>query len=556
MTTPPPLVDRIVLANRIHLEFTPPPTSTTGNHRKRRVRTKPLPNAVAFSADRVVAVGTKTDILELRTRGTDVLQLRGATLTPGLVDSHTHFFYWALGESLLVDVSPCTSLDSTLRTIATRAQHRRIGPWVVAHGFDHNRWKSPPPQAADLDRILPDIPVLVHSRDHHTVWLNSAGLRAARLDRNTPDPPGGNLERNATGELTGLIRETAIELLPDPVRLLAGENTPAAHRVIDRALYRAYERAWAHGITAVHSMDDGLSLTHLQRHHARGALGLRVVHAIPLAELPAARRLGLRSGLGDRWLRLGGVKIFSDGALGSQTAYMFDAYPGRPGYCGVPVISGDPLRAAVAEAVAAGWCVWIHAIGDRAVKETVDALVSTRRDSGASLPMPHRIEHAQCVRPADARRMARAGIIASVQPCHIPGDIATAQRHWPRAQRNAYPFRRLLDAGAILAAGSDIPVESIDPRRSLHGAVCRTDESGQPAGGWVATERLSVSETLWAFTRGAAASVGLSEPAGTLRPGAAADATVWDDDPLAAAPGELLQLGLRGAIVAGSVHAQ
>ena len=359
--------------------------------------------------------------------------------------------------------------------------------------------------------------------------------------------------RDGRGRLTGIVQETAIATLPDLLNEFAKRTDRKALAAIDRALEAAYATAWSLGIVGVCSVDEAASLRHLQRHHREGRLGIRFVHAIPLANLRRAAELGLCTGLGDDWLRVGAVKIFSDGALGSQTAYMFDAYPGRPGLPrSCRCLRGDALKETVVAAARRGWAVWVHAIGDRAVHDAIAAIGAARRVE--LTPLHHRIEHVQCIRPADVRRMARLGIAASVQPCHLMGDIATAERHWPRARRNTYAFRRLLDAGVTLAAGSDVPIESIDPRRSFFGAVCRTDEKGEPAGGWFAAQKVTAEEVLRAFTIGAAASVGRCLPAGTIAPGAPADLTIWGEDPLSAAPEALRDVPIAGCVVGGQVH--
>ena len=461
-----------------------------------------------------------------RTRTVD---LRPLVLTPGLVDSHTHLFYWALQRALVVDVSGLRSPDETLIAIRRGGRTKRIGEWTVARGFDQNLWGGDFPTATDLDRAIRDRPVVVHSRDGHSAWLNTRGLRAAGVTPRRPDPPGGRFLRDSRGRPSGVVQEAALDLLPDPVADFARRTDARALAVVDAALDDAYRIARQHGLVGVHSMDDAPSLNHLQRQHRDGRLGLRIVHAIQLAQLDRALALGLRTGLGDEWLRLGAVKIFSDGALGSQTALMFDDYPGRAGYVGVGNVAGEALAQAAVKAARHGWALWIHAIGDRAVHEAVVALRAARRVE--ECPLPHRIEHAQCLRPADVRRMAHAGITASMQPCHLLGDIATADRQWPKARRNAYAFRALLDAGVTLAFGSDAPIESLDPRRSFFGAVARTDEAGQPDGGWFAQQRLTIGETLHAFTRGAAASLGLPAPYGDIAVGAPADLTLWRDDP-------------------------
>jgi predicted amidohydrolase YtcJ len=491
-------------------------------------------------------------VLRARTRGTRVIDLKDAVLTPGLVDCHTHFFYWALQRSLVIDVSHAHSLEAALAILRREAPRKRMGDWVIGVGFDHNRWGNEFPTANDLDRAIPDVPAIVRSRDVHSAWLNSVALRRLGLNRGTADPPGGRYLRDARGELTGVAQDVAMELLPNPERELAQRTDAAAARLIERALLSAQEATWALGVTGVHAMDDGPSLTHLLRLRAAERLGLRVLHAVQLADFERASHVGLRSGFGDEWLRVGGIKIFADGALGSQTALMFTPYPGRPGFCGVPVIAGEELSATVARVADHGWSVCVHAIGDRAVHEAVTAIAAAGPARGGVLP--HRIEHAQCVRPVDVRRMARAGIVASVQPCHVLGDINTAEKHWPRAQRHAYPLRQLWAAGVTLAGGSDVPVESIDPRRSLFGAVVRTDEGGYPEGGWFPDQKLTIEEALRIFTQGAAVAAGKPAESATVSVGAVADLTVWADDPVEVSSEALLKVGIRGCVVGGQVH--
>lgn len=512
----------------------------------------PWAEAIAIADGRVLALGSRRRMLRDRRRATRVLDLRDAVVTPGLVDCHTHFFYWALGNALVIDVTALSSLNAVLQRIHKLAPTRRAGEWTIVRGFDYNRWGRGLPCAADLDAVVKDHPVIAHSRDGHTAWLNSAALRRAGITRRTPDPKGGRYVRDARGNPTGIVQELAIDLLPNPLRELARRTDADAQRIIDRALRAAYRTAWACGIVGVHSMDDCASLAQLARHHTERWLGIRVVHAVNLPDFEHALELGLRSGLGDDWFRVGGLKVYADGALGSQTAYMFKPYPGQKHFFGVAAIAADQLQEVAVRAARHGWALWIHAIGDRAVHESIVAIDAARQ--AATPPIPNRIEHAQCVRPADVRWMARAGIIGSVQPCHILCDIPIADRHWPTARKHAFPLRSLLNAGVTLAAGSDVPIESIDPRRSLFGATARMSETGQPASGWFPEQRISRLAALRSFTRGAAASLGAPLPAGTLAPGARADLTIWAEDPLRVAPRDLLHIGIRGCVVAGQVH--
>lgn len=514
-------------------------------------------HALAIRGGRIVAAGTKRSVVRLRGQRTRMIDLgETGAVTPGLIDAHTHFYYWALGRALTIDVSADRTLDATLARIGRESRTKSVGEWVVARGFDCNDWPGGWPNAADLDRIVPGRPVMVRSKDGHVAWLNSAGMQRIGLRATTADPPGGRYLRRESGEPSGIVMESAVDLLPNPLADLGLSTRPRDRAQVDRAMQAGYAEARRLGLTGVHALDDAPSLRTFQRHRGTGALGLRITHSIPLAQLGAVGRLGMSSDLGDEWLRVAAIKIFADGTLGSQTALMFDPYPealaaGRTDH-GVAVVAGEELRATVAQAASQGWACWIHAIGDRAVSEAIDALAAARRVEPR--PLFHRIEHTQCIRPADVRRMARARIAASVQPCHILGDIRTADRHWPRARRNAYPFRRLLDAGICLPLGSDAPVESIDPRRSFFAAVCRTDEAGAPRGGWFADQKLTAAEVLRGFTAAPAESIGTTNPAAALVPGAVADLTLWYDDPLRCRPEALRECRITGVVLDGRAY--
>lgn len=508
--------------------------------------------AVAWNEGRIVAVGTRAVSAWEQTlpkRKIGVLDLPHAVITPGLVDAHTHFGYWAVFRNRVIDLSLAGSVDEALARVQREARKKHLGGWVLGSGFDHNRWTAAALHAKVLDRAVADRPVMLKSRDYHSAWLNSQALRAVGITAKTPDPAGGVIRRDDRGRPTGLLHETAVNLLPDPVRQFLARTDRAACREIDAILSAAYRYAHSLGITGVHVMDDAPSLYHFQRQAQEKTLRLRVVHAIPLKVLDQAIALGLRSGLGDAFVRIGGVKMFVDGALGSQTAYMFDDYPGRSGYCGVPVLAGAELKEAVTRAARHGLASWIHAIGDRAVHEAVTAIAAAARAEAP--PLPHRVEHVQCARAADIRKMAKHGIIASVQPCHLPGDITTAQRYWPRAQRNAYAFARMREAGVVMAAGSDVPVETLDPRVGLFGAVTRQSLDGVPADGWIPAQRIDARATLEAYTRGAAAAGGQVHGPGCIAEGVPADLTVWLEDPLNSQPNQLRNIPIAGSVVAG-----
>lgn len=510
--------------------------------------------AMLTRAGRVVALGSRRQVERWKRSGARTVDARDALISPGLIDSHTHLLYWALNERLVVDLRDVRAPRELAIAFRSRrgARPGDHAAWLVGARLSAQVFGGRFPTAAELDAVVADQPLYIRSRDGHTVCLNSAGVRAAGITRRSVAPAGGRVEMDERGLPTGVLFERATDLAPDPIQAIALRADAASRALVNEALDKACARLRGLGFVGVHTMDGPESLRALQRRvanppDARGRI--RVTHAIPLAGLEQAERLGLVAGLGNEWLRLGAVKIFADGALGSRTALMFDSYPGTDDDYGQAVVAGAALIEAVTRAAAAGWPVWIHAIGDRAVSDALDAIAAARRIEAARLP--HRIEHAQCVRWRDIGRMARLGVIASMQPCHLPGDIAAADAAWPRARRNAYPFRAMLDRGVALAFGSDMPIEAPDLWRGLWGAAARSPwGAADPAAGWFPGQRLTVREALDAYTRGAALSVG-DRDRGVLRPGAWADVTIWPSDPRGCRPQQMAGLAPRGSAVGG-----
>jgi predicted amidohydrolase YtcJ len=497
---------------------------------------------------------------------------------PAFTDAHTHFHSWACRPDV-ADLVGVSSLDGVLRLLSRAARERRPGEWVIARGFDKNQWQREPhaetrrgevtgvdalPCAADLDAVTGTVPARIESRDGHTVWVNTAALKLAGITPRTRAPAGGMIVRDARGRPTGILQENAIGLLPDV-------QTALTDAQIERALLAGIRQAHRYGITCVHSVEGREAMRWFQRLHSDGKLGLRIRFAMPAEHLDHAIALGLTAGLGDDMLRICGVKAFADGALGSQTAYMFDPYPTRHGYRGVPVTIGRALRELVCKASRAGLPCWVHAIGDRANHEVLDVFAAARR--AEPRPLAHRIEHAQCVRPADARRMGRLGIIASMQPCHIVGDIDTAERHWSNVLRWTYPVRSLLNAGVTLAFGSDVPVETIDPIIGLHAAVNRQTLDRRPPSGWPLTndaalplsdakrrsfvkgwhmhQAIGVRDALHAYTAGGAVAAGDGDRLGRIAPGMLADFVLLSDDPLQIPRERLLDLRVVATVCNG-----
>jgi len=501
--------------------------------------------ALALLRDRIIGVGEDCELEPLRGPRTRVIDLQGRLALPGFTDSHVHL--GALAKRLSqIRLESAATLAQALRLVAARARRQPPGTWIVGAGFDKNRWGDAFPTRADLDGAAPKHPVALRSRDGHTLWVNTLALTTCGISARTPDPSGGLIARDERGRPTGILHETATALIPN---LRGFDEPPAAAE----ALVAAQRVLLRQGVTSVHLMEETPIFEVLQGLRADGNLLLRSTvyrHADALDGMVAA---GLASGFGDEWLRVGGLKLLLDGALGSQTAWMFRPYDNAPAAgCGVPVVPVGALAGIVERAARARIACAIHAIGDRANAEVLDVLEKAR---DVPTPLPQRVEHAQLLRRNDIPRFARLGAIASMQPCHLLGDIDTAERYWGRRSRWAYPVRSLLSSGATLAFGSDAPVETTDPLKGIYAAVCRQTLDGRPASGWYRKEEgVSVLDALRAYTLGPAAATGESHLKGRLAPGYLADIVVLSQDITRLRSRALLDVEVDLVIVGGRLR--
>jgi predicted amidohydrolase YtcJ len=503
--------------------------------------------ALAVSGDRVIATGDDRDLLHLRGPKTAIIDLGGRLAMPGFTDSHVHLR--ALGHVLTrLDLSPAHTLSAALKLIAARAGRTPAGEWITGGGFDKNRWGDSFPDRGDLDRVAPDHPVALHTRDGHSVWLNSLALRRCSITRETQAPNGGVIARDAAGDPTGILQESATSLIYNCPDLQARGAADGELLAGMRSLLRS-------GITSVHAMEESETFSSLQKLREAGRLPLRVTLYRSRGDLDSLIAAGIRSGFGDEWLRIGGLKLLIDGSLGSQTAWMFQPYENAAhaaNSCGVPVLYGEELRETVRRAAAAGLACAIHAIGDRANAEALDALERAR---DLPTPLPHRIEHAQLLRPADIPRFARLKVVASMQPCHILGDVGTAERYWGARSRWAYPIRSLLRVGGNVIFGSDAPVETHDVMAGVYAAVRRQTLDGRPADGWYREEEgISRQAALRAYTTAPARATGESRLKGALAPGYLADIVVLSENVLRVGPHRLFKPRVELVIVGGRVR--
>ena len=475
--------------------------------------------------------------------------LGGATVTPGLVDAHCHFQWYAL-SLLQVDLYEVPTKAEAQARVAARAAQQPPGSWVQGRGWKCQIWDDPSwPTAADLDPITPHHPVLLRDKSGHTAWANSLALHRAGITADTPNPPGGEIGRDEHGRPTGMLFETAIRLVSDHI-------PDYSHAELVEAMRIAQRNCWAVGLTGLHDFDGRESFLALQELHRHAELGLRIYKNMPVSHLEELIGLGLRTDFGDEWLRLGGVKIFADGALGGRTALMVEPYENEPTNLGLAVTDKEEMMAKVSRASRHGLSVTIHAIGDRAVHDVLDVYEVARREAaerGDTHFLRHRIEHVQIYHPADKLRLAQLGLIASMQPVHAISDMVMADAAWGARAQYSYAWRDMLESGARLVFGSDFPVEEIDPLRGIYAAVTRRQIGGDyaPAEGWYPAQKLTMPETIRAFTLATAETSGQQATQGSIAIGKAADFTFFDRDLFTTPPAAVLQTNVIATMTGG-----
>ena len=521
----------------------------------------PAASAVLIDRGRILALGEKEDLLGLAGGRLEQADLRGAIVLPGLTDAHLHLQYYSLGLQK-IDCETDT-LEECLQRVLERAAATRPADWVLGHGWNQNPWHLSPllsgegagvrsrmdgfPSASDLDAVTPNHPVYLTAKSLHAAWANSAALKLAGITASTPDPKDGKIQRDESGRPTGILLESAMGLVE---RRLPAPST----ETLASAIEQAQAVLWRMGLTGVHDFDRRDSFMALQALDAQGRLKLRVNKNLPVDELPHANALGLRTGFGSDMLWIGAVKAFMDGALGPRTAAMFQPYLNEPENRGILNMDAEQLFEHCRQAADVGLGMTVHAIGDRANHEVLDAFEQLRvyeRERG--LPaLRHRIEHVQVLHPDDAPRLAQLNVVASMQPIHATSDLLIADRYWGERSALAYAWRTQLEHGARLAFGSDAPVESPNPFWGLHAAVTRRRPDGAPAPeGWYPEQKLTLPEALAAYTRGAAYAANAEHRLGTLAPGFLADLIVLEQDPFTCPPDELLAMQPSATMVGG-----
>jgi predicted amidohydrolase YtcJ len=496
-------------------------------------RVRPQAEALAVRAGRIVAVGADSDVKPLIGPKTRVLTLSGKRVLPGFYDSHVHL----LGSGLrLSQVALKDAADEAEFGKRLQAFDAKLPPgrWMLGGEWDHDRtFGGKLPDAALLDKYVSRRPVFLRRYDGHMALANSAALKLAGIDSRTPDPSGGVIYRKpGSKEPTGLLRDNAMSLVD---RLVP----PPAIDEIATAVRAALAEARSVGVTSVQDMDGSDAPTRrqlfrlYQRLARTGELTTRIDLRWPLAAWKELATLGVEANFGNEWVRIGGLKGFVDGSLGSSTAKMFEPFVNEPGSTGVYVTSPGKLREYITAADRAGLSVAVHAIGDRANAELLDIFAEVIKTNGRR-DRRFRIEHAQHLRPGDYARFKELGVVASMQPYHIIDDGRWAEgRIGAKRCASSYACRSLLDVGAKLAFGSDWSVAPLDPLAGIDGAVNRRTLDGKHADGWFAEQKITVEQAIEAYTLGSAYAGGQEKERGSIAVGKMADVVVLSRDILA-----------------------
>ena len=506
------------------------------------VSTRPWAEAlVVDSAGRIDFIGTTAQVS--RRGAITVIDAKGQMVVPGFIDAHVHFVDggFALSSVQLRDAMTPSEFIMRMRDFARTMPK---GAWITNGDWDHTNWGGELPRRDWIDSVTPDNPVWINRLDGHMNLANSLALAAAQLTRDTKDVPGGEIVRDAKGELTGVFKDNAQDLvfnvMPTP---------PAA--VEDGALDAAMAYVASYGVTSVHNMGSWHDLSVFERAHNTPRQKTRIYAVTPLQEWPRLRDTVAARGRGDDWLRIGGLKGFADGSLGSHTAAMFNGFTDKPSDRGFFVTAPESLYARTLGADKAGLQVLVHAIGDRAIATQLDVFERVAKENGPR-DRRYRIEHAQHIGPRDMGRFAKLSIIPSMQPYHAIDDGRWAETviGADRASRS-YAFRSLLDAKASLAFGSDWFVAPPRPMEGIYAAVTRRTLDGRNPNGWVPAQKITVEEALRAFTVGGAYASFDEANRGTLSIGMLADFAILERDITAIPPEQIRGVRVMRTVVGG-----
>lgn len=489
---------------------------------------KPRVEAVAIKGEQIIAIGSSREIRAMARASTKVTDLQGRFAMPGFNDAHIHLANGGLAK-LAVDLTGSRTLGEFQQRVRARLKDYKAGEWITGRGWDHTIWPVKKfPTRQDLDAVSKDHPMVFTRVDGHVAVTNSLALQKAGVTRDTPDPAGGEIEKAADGEPTGMLKERAQGLVRQHIPSVSAEQR---RRALEMALAEAVSR----GLTSAQDnsgWDDFLIYEELKK---EGKLPLRITEWLPFgASVSQLEEMRRRGGTTDPWLKTGALKGVTDGTLGSRTAAMIEPYADAPDTRGIPIIPADRLREMVIERDKAGFQIALHSIGDQANRSSLAAFAAARAANGKR-DARHKIEHAQVVHAADFAKYRDNDVIASMQPCHETSDMRWAgQRLGPERSKGAYAWNTMLKNNIRMAFGSDYPVESLDPLISVYACVTRKMHPDAPPGGptdsWIPEERISVDDCLRTFTQGSAYAEFEEKNKGKIAVGQFADIVVLSAD--------------------------
>jgi hypothetical protein len=516
----------------------------------------PIAHAVALDGNKILAVGDDASIRKLAGPDTKVIDLRGRLLLPGFNDAHVHFLDGG-GSLISVNLSTANSPAEFRERVATFARTRGPGAWLRNGNWDHQRWNPPNlPNHQLIDEVCDDHPALLWRTDGHMALANALALKLAGIDRNTKDPPGGEIERDKEGNPTGILKDSATALV---VRVMP----PLSAREQDQAMEAALHEAAIHGITSVQNLADTpedesqpQAFREFQKFERESKLTVRIYQGVRVRDLKMFADPGVVAPFGNSLLRIGNLKAFADGALGSETAWMDEPFANNPlnrGLASPDLLDVEKFYGEMRGADKAGLQLTIHAIGDHAISTILDLFARLEQDNGPADRRP-RIEHVQHLHPADYPRFAKLGVIASMQPYHAIDDGRWAEKViGPERIHSSYAWKSLLDAGATLAFGSDWPVAPLDAVMGIYAAATRQTLDGKNPNGWTPEQRITVAQAVHAYTVNSAFAEHQEKVKGSIEPGKLADLVVLSNDIFSIPPDQIQKTTVDLTIFDGRV---
>lgn len=506
---------------------------------------RPWAEAVASRGEEIIAVGTAGEVAGLIGEQTEVIEASGGMLVPGFIDTHVHF---AVGGDGLTSVQlrDAATPEEFVRRIGEFAKGLQPGEWIQNGNWDHENWGGDLPRRDWIDAATTDNPVWINRLDGHMALANSLALQLAGIDADTQDIAGGEIVRDHEGDPTGILKDNAMNLMYAAV-------PPTSDAQLDRQIMAAMRHVAGNGVTTVHDMDGWASMRAYRRARLAGRMITRVYSVVPLSDWQRLQDEVAERGTGDNWLRIGGLKGFMDGSLGSHTAAFLEPFTDAPDDRGFLINELDDMRTWIAGADAAGLQVMVHAIGDRAIRDLLDIYYDVARANG-DRDRRFRIEHAQHIHPDDIGRFAVQGVIVSMQPYHAIDDGRWAERVIGHERaKTTYAFRSLIDSGAHVAFGSDWFVAPATPIDGIYAAVTRRTLDDANPDGWIPSQKITVEQALRAYTSEAAFASFEENLKGRIRPGMLADFVLLDRDLTAIAPEDIRDTRIEKTIVGGRV---